>query len=234
MRSVLAAVAALTLSLPAASASPVNANADKSAFTSEQLAEFGPIITAWIAAHPEEVLKALETAGTALQIQADDWVTGNPSGDVTVALFVDRLAAAGRNAIPEVAAIAATDPDVKLVIRELPQPTDLSVSLAEAAVAARRQGERAGKLFELSLIQHQGTPDEAAIMAAAKLAQLDMKKFAADRADPEIGTYLGHVREFAAGIGIRNAPTLLVGKQVFINLPPTDELRSAILKERGK
>lgn len=68
-------------------------------------------------------------------------VLGNPDGDVTVVEFFDYNCPYCRRAAPEVDALIAADPNIRLVYREWPILGDGSVYAARAALAARKQGK---------------------------------------------------------------------------------------------
>ena len=66
-------------------------------------------------------------------------VLGNPEGDVTVVEFFDYNCPYCRRAKPEIEALLAADPNVRLVYREWPILGRDSVFTARAALAARRR-----------------------------------------------------------------------------------------------
>lgn len=235
MRITLAAVAAAILAAGTAGAADVTTRSAKPAFTDAQMLAIGPLVSAWIATHPQEIMKALEAgASTSLPAERDDWVIGSAHGDVTVVLFVDRAAEGARGAIATVAALAARESGVRIVVKELPLLSRGSIDAAIGAVAARRQGEATAKLFELGLIQSKSELGAAAVDAAARSAHVDQKRFKTDQADMEIKAYLGRVRAFADTLGVKGTPTFLVGSQAFVGTPNLEALKLAIDHERQR
>ena len=68
-------------------------------------------------------------------------VLGNVDGDVTIVEFFDYNCPYCKRVKPEIQALMAADPDIRLVYRELPILGEGSVFAARAALAARNQGK---------------------------------------------------------------------------------------------
>ena len=68
-------------------------------------------------------------------------VLGNVDGDVTIVEFFDYNCPYCKRVKPEIQALMAADPDIRLVYREWPILGEGSVFAARAALAARNQGK---------------------------------------------------------------------------------------------
>ena len=93
-------------------------------------------------------------------------VLGNPNGDVTIVEFFDYNCPYCRRVKPEIEALIAVDPNVRLVYREWPILSEGSVFAAQAALAARKQGLY--EEFHWALMGLKGRADEASVMRAAE------------------------------------------------------------------
>lgn len=93
-------------------------------------------------------------------------VLGNPDGDVTVVEFFDYNCPYCRRVKPEIEALLAEDPNVKLVYREWPILGEGSVFAARAALAAREQGKY--EEFHWALMGMQGRAEEASVIRVAE------------------------------------------------------------------
>ena len=90
------------------------------------------IVRNYILEHPEILPQAMErlqarengkqvaSAGDALSTPFPGAVLGNPNGSVTLVEFTDYACGYCRTSVPEVEALIAANPDLKVVIRELP------------------------------------------------------------------------------------------------------------------
>lgn len=166
-------------------------------------------------------------------VDPEDAIIGNPGGDVTVVAFIDRESVHSKAAIPALVALAATDPGVRVALKELPLTSRSGVRAALAAAAARRQGEDAFRLFEAAMLANPGPPGEDAILLAASAAGLDLSRFAQDRADPALMDYLRRVRRLSVDLGVSGTPTFLVGPEALAGVRDVDTLRAAVARVRG-
>lgn len=154
-----------------------------------------------VAAHAEEVFRSPTSA-----------VAGNPQGDVSVVAFFDYNCPYCRKDVPALAKLMAGDPNLRLVLKELPVLGPDSEAAARLALAAKRQG----KYLELyrRLIGTQGRVTETRALAAAAEMGLDTARLKADMDDPAItATLLANTR-LANALGVKGVPFYLVGDQV--------------------
>ena len=85
--------------------------------------------------------QVLDTEKATLENDPNAPVLGNPDGDVTVVEFFDYNCPYCRQVKPEMEALLAADPNVRVVYREWPILGDGSVFAARAALASRNQGK---------------------------------------------------------------------------------------------
>mgnify|MGYP000488164314 CR=1 FL=1 len=105
------------------------------------------VVRNYILEHPEILPQAMERlqarqngkqvaeAGTALTAAYPGAVLGNPNGTVTLVEFTDYACGYCRASVPEVEALIAANPDLKVVIREWPifEGSDVASRMALAA-----------------------------------------------------------------------------------------------------
>lgn len=234
-RAAAAAIAVLCALGGAARAEGINPGAAP-VFTRAQEAAIERIVANWLARNPDALLRALEAAarsGDPALTHAMDGQWGDPEGDVTIVAFVDRESPASSLALKTLAAMAATDARLRVVIKELPTRSDGSVRAALASAAARMQGAAAGTAFDAALLASAAPADEAALAAAAERARLDRARWEADRMAPAALDYLRHTYEFASAIGVSAAPTFLVGSRALSGPQSAEALRGAVAAERA-
>jgi protein-disulfide isomerase len=163
-----------------------------------------------------------------------DGILGNPNADVSVVAFIDRASAPSAASIPILVALAAGDPGVRIIIKELPLLSKASIEAAEVAVAARLQGTRAFVGFEIAMMKQGGPSDGLKATQAAASAGLDMVKLTQDlesHADPD---YLLRTRAQAMALGVKGTPTFLVGDRALIGVQALSTLRAAVEEQRAQ
>ncbi len=155
--------------------------------------------------------------------------SGNPK--ITVMAFIDRGSPSSVAAMPILIALVATDPRVKLVLKELPLVSQGSVDAARVAVAARMQGQTKFKAFEAAMLHQDRTADLEIALAAASAAGFNMAELSRDLKRPDILSYLKEVRSEAEKLHIEGTPTYLVGRQALVGLQGLARLRQAVKKQ---
>lgn len=152
---------------------------------------------------------AIRAEAAALLRDPADPVRGNPAGDVTIVEFFDVRCGFCRRLHPELEALIAADPGVRVVMKDLPILGPQSVVAARALLAAHRQGGYA-RLYD-ALMRLRGEPTEAAIQAEARRLGLDWARLRRDMDDPAISARLEGTLDLARRLGIEGTPALVIG-----------------------
>ncbi|MDK9694822.1 MAG: DsbA family protein [Siculibacillus sp.] len=199
------------------------------------------IVHEYIVAHPEvleEAMAALEkkqveeaSAGLA-KVLAEKKATlfesprqvtlGNPKGDITVVEFFDYNCGYCKTALPDLLALIAADPKVKVVLKEMPILSDASVEAARVSIAVGRVAPAKFQDFHKRLIGTRGSSDLAKAMAAARDAGVDAAALDKALADAEIDATIAESYGLAKALGIRGTPGFVIGDKVIpgrIELP---------------
>ncbi|MEM7490148.1 MAG: DsbA family protein [Pseudomonadota bacterium] len=153
-------------------------------------------------------------------------VFGNPDGDVTVVEFFDYNCPYCRRAGPEVDALLAADPDVRVVYREFPILGEGSVFAARAALAAREQDLYA-EMHE-ALMAARGRVDERAVMQVAAEVGLDVDRLRADMEAPEVQAHIETTLQLAADLGFNGTPAFVVGDKMAPGLLDAAQLQQLV------
>jgi len=173
-----------------------------------------------------------EQAGVALSTHAEQLlrdpaspVGGNPKGDVTVVEFFDYRCGYCRKASPDVAALIASDPEVRVVYKEFPILGPDSVLAAQAALAANQQG-RYGE-FHKALMVAEAFNETSLDKIAADLG-MDLERFRADRVDPKVSAGLEANYALANALNINGTPAFAIGQQLIPGAAGVDVLKAAV------
>lgn len=136
-------------------------------------------------------------------------VLGNPDGDVTVVEFFDYNCPYCKRAMPEVQALLAADPNIRLVYREWPILGEGSVFAARAALAARKQGKY--EEFHWAMMGLKGRAEEASVMRVAGEVGLDVERLRADMQGPEIEEHISTSVRLTQALGFNGTPSFVIG-----------------------
>jgi protein-disulfide isomerase len=197
------------------------------------------IVHDYVLSHPEILPQAMhnlrmrEDAKQLVGISVDlnrpfpGAILGNPEGKVTLVEFSDFACAFCRQSEAEVSALIAVNPDLKVVIRQLPILSPASTDAARMGLAAARQGRYAAYHHAMYAI---GRLDAVSIAAAAQSAGLDRARAQKDIADPAITAEIDRNLEFARKLGFEGTPSWVIGEEIHAGAVGRDVLAAAIAK----
>jgi protein-disulfide isomerase len=195
------------------------------------------IVHDYILAHPEVLPEAMENLQRRQNAQAlagirDDVtaafpgaVLGNPRGKVTLVEFTDFACTFCRASLAVVEQMIAADPELRVVMRELPILSPMSPDASKMSLAAAEQGKYAA--FHRAMFEA-GQPTAETIAAAARAAGLDMARARKVVADPRTEQELARNVDFARQLGFSGTPSWIVGDQLLSGALSRDRLTEAV------
>ncbi len=211
--------------------------------------EFGERVRAYLLAHPEVIVEAVqlyqlrqqaaqaEAVKRTIANRADEIfrdpaapVGGNASGDVTLVEFFDYNCKYCRAVDPTIAEVLAADPGLRLVHKEFPILGDGSEAASRIALAAERQGKY--RELHQALMSVQGSATEESALAAAAASGLDVERLRRDMGDPAISEAIARNRALAAALGVDGTPGFVLAGQVVPGAIDRATLEGLIAKAR--
>jgi protein-disulfide isomerase len=158
---------------------------------------------------------------------------GNPSGDVTVSVWMDYACGYCRASLPMIARLVAEDPKVRIVYRELPVLSEGSRVAARWGLAAAEQGKF--KPFHMALYSG-GQLSQASIDAAAASAGLDVARAQQALNSQQVEAEVARNLDVAGKLGVTGTPSWVIGEQVISGMVPYEVLKQAVqtARRRGK
>lgn len=143
-------------------------------------------------------------------------VLGNPNGRVTMVEFFDYNCGFCKRALGDMQAMIKDDPNLRVVLKELPILGPGSVEAAKVAVAVRMQDPTGEKYaaFHQSLMGARGQANQVSALAAAREAGLDMGRLDADLNSAEIKDTLAETSQLARTLGINGTPGYVIGDAI--------------------
>ena len=151
-------------------------------------------------------------------------VLGNPQGSKVLVKFTDYGCTYCRQSVAAIDKLIATDPELKVVVREWPI-FDGSEQAARMALAAAKQGKYPA--FYHAMFE-QGPPSEGTIARAAQIAGLDIAAAEAFAQSDEATAELAKSMAFARTLQFTGTPSWVAGSEVIEGLVPAERLAKAL------
>ncbi len=164
----------------------------------------------------------LDTERDRLEQDPNAIVLGNPEGDVTVVEFFDYNCPYCRRVMPQVDALVAQDPNVRLVYREWPILGEGSVFAARAALAARKQDKY--EEFHVAMMGMEGRAVEASVLRIARSVGLDIDQLRRDMDAPEVDEHIQTSMELTRALGFNGTPSFVIGDALIPGFVEADVL----------
>lgn len=195
------------------------------------------LIRSYILEHPEVLPEAMERLQQreasaqiapmrgALETAFPGAVLGNPNGKVTLVEFTDFACTYCRQSVKAIDALVAKNPDLRVVVRELPIIAPESAPAARMALAAAAQGKYPA--YHKAMFEGP-RPSDASITAAATAAGLDLVSARSFAARPDVEEELRRNLQMARQLGINGTPAWVIGEQLVHGAVPQEDLQAAI------
>jgi len=202
-----------------------------------QRGAFEALVRAYILDHPEVLPEAMDKLQAreaqarltplrgAVETPFPGAVLGNPAGKVTLVEFTDFACTYCRSSVGEIEALIAANPDLRVVVRELPIIAPESEPAARMGLAAAAQGKYAA--FHKAMFSGE-RPSTASIAAAAAAAGMDSAAADAFAQEPGVHQELERNLGFARQLGISGTPAWSVGGQLISGAVGREKLQQAV------
>ena len=241
-------LAASTALLTALSSLPLHAE-----MTAEERLALQGEIKAYILENPEVLVEAMgilqtreDAAATerdALLVQAssdaifaspDDWVGGNPQGDVTVVEFMDYRCGYCRKAYTEVEELVASDGNIRFVVKEFPILGEASLLSAQFAIAVRQlHGDAAYEAAHKALIDLRGEPTVETLTRLASDLGHDPKPIIDRMPGDAVMDVIKANHALADKMEISGTPTFVLKDTMLRGYVPLDGMREIVAGVRA-
>lgn len=162
---------------------------------------------------------------------AADFVLGNPRGDVTIVEFFDVRCGYCRKLQPAMEELLRTDPNVRLVLKDLPILGPPSVLGARALLAAQSQGGY-GKLYPVLMAQA-APPTKDSIRADAQRLGLDADRLLREMDSTAVSARIDANLALAAKLGIQGTPAMVIGDVMIPGAVDVAELQQSVQQARA-
>jgi protein-disulfide isomerase len=232
------------VSLPALAEAPAMSEAERQAFRDE--------VRAYLLENPEVLIEAMDVLqqreeDASLQRDADylsanadrvfnspdDWVGGNPNGDVTLVEFMDYRCGYCRQAYAEVEELVKTDGKIRFVVKEFPILGEASMLSAQFAIAVRQlHGDEAYGSVHETLMSLRGEPNPETLSRVAKDLGLDPKPILDRMKSPAVMSVIQANYALAEEMEITGTPAFIMRDGVMRGYAPLDVMRDFVADAR--
>lgn len=156
-------------------------------------------------------------------------VLGNPDGKVTIVEFTDFACGYCRKSVADLDRLVAANPDLRIVVRDLPILSEESEAAARMALAAAEQGKY--RAFHHALFAA-GRPGPATIEAAARAAGMDLAKAREAAGSARITQEIARNLDFARQLGFSGTPSWVIGDELIAGAVGYDQLAGSLAAAR--
>ncbi|ODT70791.1 MAG: hypothetical protein ABS75_11185 [Pelagibacterium sp. SCN 63-23] len=162
----------------------------------------------------------------------DQIVIGNPDGDVTLVEFFDYNCGYCRQAVPDMAALLAEDPNLKVILKEFPILSNESIDAARVGVLVSKTDADYWTFHE-TLFSSRGKVDKTVALEAAAAQGLSQVDLELRMGEENVARTIQNSYEIAQALGITGTPTYIIGNEIIPGAIGADELRSRIANMRA-
>lgn len=171
----------------------------------------------------------------ALFNDADDWVGGNPDGDVTIVEFMDYRCGYCRQAFAEVEQLLEFDENIRFVLKEFPILGEQSMMASRFALATRAvAGDAAYKQMHDALMTYTGNIGRGPLTRLAEGLGLDADAILSGMDAPAIDRIIAENRALAGRLQIQGTPSFVFGEQMVRGYVPIDGMQQIVAQVRAE
>ena len=164
----------------------------------------------------------------------NDWVSGNPNGDITLVEFMDYRCSYCRQAYAEVDELIKSDGNIRFVVKEFPILGEASLISSQFAIAVLQlHGPEAyGKVHD-ALMTLRGEPSPETLSRLATDLGLEAKPILDRMNTPPVMKVIQENQELATQLEITGTPGFVLKDMVMRGYAPLDVMRDFVDEARN-
>jgi protein-disulfide isomerase len=178
----------------------------------------------------------IKSNAAALFSSAHQVTIGNPQGDVTLVEFFDYSCGFCKRALGDMLALLASDPKLKIVLKEFPILGPGSTEAAKVGIAVRMQDPAGTKYLEFhqKLLSARAPANKAYALSIAKEVGLDVERLEKDMDSDEVHQTLQENMTLARSLGINGTPGYIIGDAIVAGAVGEAALKQRISAARNR
>jgi protein-disulfide isomerase len=163
----------------------------------------------------------------------NDWVGGNPKGDITLVEFMDYRCGYCRQAYAEVEELIASDGNIRFVVKEFPILGEASMLSAQFAIAVLQlHGEAAYEKTHDALMTLRGEPTTETLGRLAQDLGLKPQPILDRMGTPPVMQVIQDNHKLAQDMEITGTPAFVLKDMVMRGYAPVDVMRDFVADAR--
>lgn len=179
----------------------------------------------------EAQTRAIALRADALFRDPSDPVKGNPQGRVSIVEFFDARCGYCKQLHPTMVQLLQREPDVRVVLKDLPILGPNSVLAARALLAAQRQNQYV-PLYD-ALMRLREEPTEPVLRREAERLRIDWTRLRREMEDPVIQARIERNVDLARALDIQGTPALIIGNTLVPGAVDLPALQRMTAQQRG-
>ncbi len=185
------------------------------------------------AAAQRDLLLLSSNAATIFE-SPDDWVGGNPDGDVTLVEFMDYRCSYCRKAYAEVEELVASDGNIRFVVKEFPILGEASLLSSQFAIAVRQlHGDAAYEAAHDALIALRGEPTAETLARLATDLGHEPQPILDRMGSEEVMAVIKANHALADTLEITGTPTFVLKEMMVRGYVPLESMREIVAEVRS-
>ncbi|NGM47616.1 DsbA family protein [Rhodobacter sp. SGA-6-6] len=178
-------------------------------------------------------LQLMEANRDAIYHSPDDWVGGNPDGDITVVEFMDYRCGYCRKAYEEVEELVGSDGNIRFVLKEFPILGEESLLSSQFAISVRMlYGDAAYKKAHDALVTLRGEANAETLGRLATELGHDPAAVTAKMGSEEVQAVIVANHDLATALEINGTPTFVIDRTMVRGYVPLDGMRQIVEGQR--
>lgn len=210
-------------------------------------------VRAYLLDHPEVLIEAMDvlqqreedaalardtrfitTNSEMIFANTNDWVGGNPNGDITLVEFMDYRCGYCRKAYSEVDALIKTDGNIRFVVKEFPILGEASMLSAQFAIALRQlHGDEAYGRAHDALMTLRGEPTPETLARLATDLGLEPQPILERMGAPEVQAVIAENYALAEQMDITGTPAFVLKDMVMRGYAPLETMQDFVKEARA-
>jgi len=222
------------------------------AFDETQTRDIERIVRDYLVAHPEVLLEAIDaleakrsaekqasqgaaiaSVAALLSATPDGTAAGNPGGDVTVTEFFDYNCGYCKRAAADMEVLLATDPKLRVVLKEVPVLGPDSEAATRVSLAFRLLAPDRYVAFQRKLLASRERVDQEAALRVADTFGVARDRLLALTQGADVTQTLAESAHLLQTLGISGTPTYVVGGEMVSGAVGADALAARIGNTRA-
>ncbi|MDO8358818.1 MAG: DsbA family protein [Devosia sp.] len=176
---------------------------------------------------------ALDTHYSDIYDDVSDVILGNPDGDVTLVELFDYNCSYCRSALPDLAALIAEDPNLKVILKEFPILSAGSVDAARIAVLVGEDPKLDYWDFHQKLFSARGQVGADEALQVAEEVGGNRVALMIDMNGGRPAAVIQKTYDLAKALDISGTPTYILGDEMIPGAIGIDQLRTKIANMRA-